>query len=181
MVPSATPDVEKAEMKCLQDRAQLRQKDLGEIQAPENGDESGTIDDGEADEKSSLPFSKARCIMLVVVASSASFLNILALQSAVLILPTIARDIGIPASRQQWVISSYSLAFGCFLLIWGRIADLYGRRVIFILGSALVIPATALNPLVRNEIGFDTFRGLQGFVRAPFQSYSDPEYFQNTC
>ena len=165
-------DVEKAELGILQGARNSSRKELDEIRGSYPGDDNGTINGGEADEKPTLPFSKARCIMLVVVAASASFLNILALQSAVIILPTISEDLGIPESRQQWIISSYSLAFGCFLLIWGRIADLYGRRLIFILGSALVIPATAVNPLLKNEIAFDIFRGLQGFVRTPSQDAS---------
>jgi hypothetical protein len=125
------------------------------------------------DEKeSSLPFSKARCIALVATVTGASFLNILSLQSSVLILPTISDELGIPESRQQWILSAYNLAFGCFLLIWGRIADIYGKRSIFILGCAIVVPVTAVNPLLRNEIAFDFFRGLQGFVSGPFSDNS---------
>jgi hypothetical protein len=118
----------------------------------------------EIDERSKVPFSKARCIALVATVTGASFLNALSTQSVVIILPTIGKDLDIPVSRQQWLVSSYSLAFGCFLLIWGRIADIYGKRLIFILGSAFVIPVTAINPLLPNEIAFNLFRGLQGFV-----------------
>lgn len=81
-------------------------------------------------------------------------------------LPTIGRDLNIPDTRLQWVVSSYALSFGCFLLLWGRIADLYGMKKIFVLGSAWVAVTTALNPLIKNEIAFDLFRGLQGLVGA---------------
>lgn len=84
----------------------------------------------------------------------------------VIILPTIGRDLSIPDSRQQWIVSAYSLVFGCFLLLWGRVADLYGKRVIFIYGSAWVALTTLLNPFIRNEIAFDVFRGLQGLGAA---------------
>jgi len=87
-------------------------------------------------------------------------------QAVVIILPTIGRDLNIPEARVQWVVSAYSLAFGCLLLLWGRIADIFGRRKIFILGSAWVAVTTAVNPFLTNEIAFDLFRGLQGLVCA---------------
>lgn len=88
----------------------------------------------------------------------------LSVQSVVIILPTIGHHLSVPESRQQWIVSSYSLAFGCFLLFWGRIADLYGKRLVFILGSVWVTAITAANPFVPNEIAFNLFRGLHGLV-----------------
>lgn len=87
-------------------------------------------------------------------------------QALVIILPSIGNELSIPASRQQWIVSAYSLTFGCFLLVWGRIADLYGKRLIFILGSAWVSLTLAINPFVRNEAGFALFRGFQGLGAA---------------
>ncbi|EFY90939.1 putative efflux transporter [Metarhizium acridum CQMa 102] len=97
--------------------------------------------DGE-DGNGDLPMSKARCIALVATVTGAAFLNVLNIQSVVIILPTIGRHLDIPEGRLQWIVSSYSLAFGCFLLLWGRIADIYGKRLIFILGSLLGHPLT---------------------------------------
>lgn len=88
----------------------------------------------------------------------------MSIQSVVIILPTIGHHLNIPESRQQWIVSSYSLTFGCFLLLWGRIADIYGKRLIFILGSVWVTAVTAANAFVPNEIAFDVFRGLHGLV-----------------
>lgn len=88
----------------------------------------------------------------------------LSVQSVVIILPTIGHHLSVPESRQQWIVSSYSLTFGCFLLFWGRIADLYGKRLVFILGSIWVTAITAANPFVPNEIAFNLFRGLHGLV-----------------
>lgn len=87
-------------------------------------------------------------------------------QAVVIILPTVGRDLEIPEARVQWVVSAYNLAFGCFLLLWGRIADIFGRRRIFIWGSAWVAVTTAVNPFLPNEIAFDLFRGLQGLGAA---------------
>ncbi|KAK7540666.1 major facilitator superfamily domain-containing protein [Phyllosticta citribraziliensis] len=103
---------------------------------------------------------------LVLTLAGAAFLNTLSVQSAVIILPSIARDIGIPSERQQWIISAYYLTFGCFLLVWGRLADIFGRRLIFIWGSAWVTAVTVVVPFAPNEIVFDVFRGLQGLGAA---------------
>jgi MFS family permease len=64
----------------------------------------------------------------------------------------------------QWIVSAYSLTFGTFLLLWGRIADIVGKRDIFIWGSAFVTVTLIINPFMPNEISFDLVRGLQGLV-----------------
>ncbi|KAH8157260.1 hypothetical protein CIB48_g10983 [Xylaria polymorpha] len=89
-----------------------------------------------------------------------------AVQAVVIILPTIGRDLNIPDSRLQWIVSSYALTFATFLLLWGRIADIYGKRDIFIWGSAFVTITLIANPFLPNEIAFDLFRGLQGLGAA---------------
>lgn len=90
--------------------------------------------------------------------------QILSNQAVVIILPTIGQDLNIPDSRLQWLVSSYSLTFGCFLLLWGRIADIYGKRLIFILGSGFAAVTMIINPFLTNEIAFNLFRGLSGIV-----------------
>jgi MFS family permease len=115
---------------------------------------------------SQLPMSKARSIALVVTLTGAAFLNTMSNQAVVIILPTIGRDLEIPAARQQWIVSAYSLTFGCFLLLWGRIADVVGKKKVFIWGSAWVCLTTLVCPFVPDEIGFDVFRGLQGLGAA---------------
>ncbi|EGO59381.1 hypothetical protein NEUTE1DRAFT_60728 [Neurospora tetrasperma FGSC 2508] len=129
-------------------------------------DDAGTVDEIVQDQPPALPFSKARCIALVATVAGASFLNTVSGQAVVIVLPTIGRHLDIPDSRLQWVVSAYNLAFGCFLLLWGRIADIYGKRKIFIWGSAWVAITTVINPFLPNEIAFDLFRGLQGLGAA---------------
>ncbi|EKG10349.1 hypothetical protein MPH_12561 [Macrophomina phaseolina MS6] len=111
-------------------------------------------------------FSKLRLLSLVLTVTGAAFLNTLGVQAAVIVLPTIGKDLSIPDSRQQWIVSAYSLTFGCFLLLWGRLADVYGKRLIFIWGSAWLTVISIVLPFVRNEIGFDVLRGLQGLGAA---------------
>ncbi|KAF7562201.1 hypothetical protein G7046_g1930 [Stylonectria norvegica] len=129
----------------------------------DDDDDNGSIS---ASTKSELPLSRGRCIALVVTVTGASFLNTLAGQSVVIILPSISRHLDVPDTRQQWIVSSYILTFGCFLLLWGRIADIYGKRLIFIIGSVWVTVVTAVNPFLPTEIAFDIFRGLHGLGAA---------------
>ncbi|KAJ6000860.1 hypothetical protein N7481_001269 [Penicillium waksmanii] len=103
---------------------------------------------------------------LVLTLAGAAFLNTLAVQSTVIILPSIGRDLHIPTERQQWIISAYYLTFGCFLLLWGRFADIFGRRLVFLIGSASLTIFTILVPFAPNEIVLDLFRGLQGLGAA---------------
>lgn len=91
----------------------------------------------------------------------------------VIILPTIGEELDIPEARLQWILSAYSLTFGCLLLFWGRLADIYGKRKIFVLGSAWFAVTTLVNPFLKNEIAFDLFRGLQGLVGLSHSSLSD--------
>lgn len=111
-------------------------------------------------------YSNARLISLVVCVTGAAFLNTLSVQSFVILLPTIGRDLSIPESRQQWIMSAYALTFGCFLLLFGKLADVYGKRRVFLAGSAWLTVITIVTPFVRNEIVFDLFRGLQGLGSA---------------
>ncbi|KAF2190901.1 MFS general substrate transporter [Zopfia rhizophila CBS 207.26] len=114
------------------------------------------------DDVSHVTLSKPRAIALVITLTGASFLNVLSTQAIVVILPVVRKDLGVPESQSQWLISSYSLTFGCFLLIWGRIGDVVGRRQVFILGTALAAVSNTANPFLKNHIAFNVFRGLAG-------------------
>ncbi|KAM5373668.1 hypothetical protein ACJA88_008512 [Fusarium oxysporum] len=131
-----------------------------------SSNDDGSGDAESVDSKDELRLSKARCIALVCTVTGASFLNTLASQSVVIILPQIGRALDVPDTRLQWVVSSYVLTFGCFLLLWGRIADIYGKRLIFILGSFWVTICCVVNAFIPTEIAFDLFRGLHGLGAA---------------
>ena len=59
-----------------------------------------------------------------------------------LALPAIQRGLGFSPAGLVWVISAYALAFGGFLLLGGRLADLLGRRVVLIAGAGLFTAAS---------------------------------------
>src|SRR5438067_5837522 len=49
-------------------------------------------------------------------------------------LPSIRKDLGVSISELEWVVNAYALTFGVLLLSGGKLADLLGRRTIFIAG-----------------------------------------------
>jgi EmrB/QacA subfamily drug resistance transporter len=81
-------------------------------------------------------------------------------------LPSIQRDLNFSAADLQWVINSYTLVFGGFLLLGGRAADLIGRRRLFVAGVALFSLASLLNGLATSSGMLIAARGLQGLGAA---------------
>ncbi len=49
-------------------------------------------------------------------------------------LPSIQRDLGVGLSELEWIVSGYALTFAALMLIGGKLADAYGRRLIFVVG-----------------------------------------------
>jgi EmrB/QacA subfamily drug resistance transporter len=52
-------------------------------------------------------------------------------------LPSIQRDLGVGLSELEWIVSGYALTFAALMLIGGKLADAYGRRLIFVLGIVI--------------------------------------------
>src|SRR5262247_3635318 len=81
-------------------------------------------------------------------------------------LPSIQVDLGFSQENLQWVISAYALVFGGFLLLGGRMADLVGRRRIFLLGLVVFSVGSLLCGLAWSEASLIGFRALQGLGAA---------------
>jgi EmrB/QacA subfamily drug resistance transporter len=78
-------------------------------------------------------------------------------------LPSIQRDLEISRDTLQWIVTAYSLAFGGFLLLGGRAADLFGRRRVFMLGMALFTAGSLACALSSSGAALIIFRAIQGF------------------
>jgi len=77
-------------------------------------------------------------------------------------LPSIKSDLGFSASGLQWVITAYAILFGGTLLLGGRLADLLGRRRMFVAGLALFAASSLLCGFAWSSGSLVAFRGLQG-------------------
>ena len=102
-----------------------------------------------------------RWVTLVLVCL-AQFMVILDATIVNIALPTIQQDLEFSQADLQWVINSYTLFFGGFLLLGGRAADIFGRKRIFIAGTILFSVASLLNGLAQNSEQLIAFRALQG-------------------
>jgi EmrB/QacA subfamily drug resistance transporter len=83
-------------------------------------------------------------------------------QIVILALPTIERGLRAGAAEGQWVLSAYLLAFGGLLLPGGRLADLRGRRRMFITGSALFLASSLTCGLAWSAGALIAARVVQG-------------------
>jgi EmrB/QacA subfamily drug resistance transporter len=77
-------------------------------------------------------------------------------------LPSIRDDLGFGASGLPWVVNAYFLAFGGLLLLCGRLADLLGRRRVFLIGVALFGAASLACGLAQQPWQLVTGRFVQG-------------------
>jgi EmrB/QacA subfamily drug resistance transporter len=81
-------------------------------------------------------------------------------------LPSIQEDLGFSQENLQWVISAYALVFGGFLLLGGRLADILGRRGVFMAGLVVFSVGSLLCGLAWSETSLIAARALQGLGAA---------------
>lgn len=81
-------------------------------------------------------------------------------------LPSAQQDLGFSDGNRQWVVTAYALAFGSLLLLGGRIADLVGRKVVFLAGLAGFALASALGGAATSFTMLVVARALQGVFGA---------------
>ena len=93
---------------------------------------------------------------------TAQFMVILDVAIVNVALPSIKADLDFSQTSLQWVISAYAILFGGALLLGGRLADLLGRRRLFVTGLALFSASSLLCGLAWSEGSLIAFRGLQG-------------------
>src|SRR5881398_2924220 len=101
---------------------------------------------------------------------TAQFMVILDVAIVNVALPSIKSDLHFSQTNLQWVISAYAIMFGGVLLLGGRLADLLGRRRLFVGGLALFAVSSLLCGLAWSEgslIAFRAVQGLGGALLAP--------------
>src|SRR6476619_2436999 len=103
---------------------------------------------------------------ILAVVATAFFMTILDVSIVNVALPSISRSLHFSRENLQWVITAYSIAFGGFLLLAGRAADLLGRRRVFMVGVALFTLASLVCGLAQLEAMLITARAVQGLGAA---------------
>lgn len=109
--------------------------------------------------------------LALAVLAAAQFMVILDATIVNVALPAIQKALGFTTDSQlQWVVTAYALVFGGFLLLGGRLADLFGRRRIFMAGIMVFALASMAAGLSQNPgqlIAFRALQGLGGALLAP--------------
>src|SRR5262245_15168676 len=77
-------------------------------------------------------------------------------------LPSIREDLPFSETSLVWVVNAYMLTFGGFLLLGGRLGDLYGHRRVFLLGLALFTVASVVCGLSNTQVMLIAARAIQG-------------------
>jgi MFS family permease len=110
-----------------------------------------------------LRLGRAPALALLCVAQ---FVVVLDVTIVAIALPEIQDSLGFSQADLQWVVSAYTLAFGGFLMLAGRAADLYGRRLLFTAGLVLFSGASLACGLAASPLALVASRVAQGLGAA---------------
>lgn len=81
-------------------------------------------------------------------------------------LPDISSDLHVGLAPLQWVVNAYNLAFACFMLGCGSLADIVGRRRMFAAGTALFAVSTLVSGATSSIVVLDVARAVAGLGAA---------------
>ncbi len=109
--------------------------------------------------------ARRRWIALAVIVA-AQFMVVLDVAIVNVALPSIKTDLHFTQESLQWVVTAYAIMFGGVLLLGGRLADVLGRRRLFMVGIALFGISSLLSGLAWSEGSLIVFRAMQGLSGA---------------
>jgi len=99
---------------------------------------------------------------VLAIVAVAQFMVIVDASIVNVALPTIKRDVGFSEQSLSWILNAYTLTFGGFLLLGGRLADRLGRRRLFMAGIAVFAGASLVCGVSQSEGMLLVARGFQG-------------------
>jgi MFS family permease len=112
------------------------------------------------------PRLSTRDKLVLFVLCAAQFMVALDFSVLNVALPVLGDNLGMSRSALQWAVTAFALPSGGFLLLFGRIGDLYGRRRLFLAGLTLFGAASLLATLAWDPASFLAGRALQGLSAA---------------
>lgn len=84
------------------------------------------------------------------------------------ILPTLVAELHIPRASETWPANAFSLVVSCFLLVFGRLADMYGGYPVYLFGLGWLFIWSLIAGFSQNELMMDFCRGLGGLGPAAY-------------
>src|SRR5256714_3678450 len=104
--------------------------------------------------------------VVLVLICLAQFMVVLDATIVNVALPSIQEDLHLSGGNLQWIVNAYTLVFGGFLLLGGRLGDLLGRKRLFLIGLVIFTAASLLDGLAQSEGMLIGSRALQGLGAA---------------
>jgi len=104
--------------------------------------------------------------LILVLLALAQFMVVLDVSIVNVALPAVEKAFHMTQTSLQWIVTAYTLAFGGFLLLGGRAADLFGRRRLFIIGTIVFGVASLLDGLAQSGTMLIALRAAQGLAAA---------------
>jgi len=114
--------------------------------------------------------ASSRKWLTLAIVGAAFFMTILDVAIVNVALPSIEKDFKVTETTVQWVLIAYTITFGGFLLLGGRMADLLGRRLIFLVGLTLFTVASlvcGLSGSIGVLIGARAVQGVGAAIISP--------------
>ena len=105
-------------------------------------------------------------LWILVIIAGAQLMVVLDTTIMIIALPSAQHALGFSNTDRQWVVTAYTLAFGGFLLLGGRISDMFGPKRTLMIGVAGFALASALGGASQTTLMLIGARGLQGLFGA---------------
>lgn len=115
-----------------------------------------------SDQNSVQPRPQINKWIVLLITSMSSFITPFTSSSVNIALPSIGSDLNLHAVDLSWVATTYLLAAAVFLVPFGRIADIYGRKRIFLIGISIDAVASVIAGSAHSGTWLIAFRGMQG-------------------
>ena len=110
--------------------------------------------------------SSSRRSLVLALVILAQFMVVIDFTIVQVALPSIGREFGVSINGLQWIVTAYSLTWAGFLMLSGRMGDIYGHKRLFIIGVLLFSLASLTGGLAPSEIVLIVARVLQGLGAA---------------
>ena len=106
--------------------------------------------------------SSSRLSIVLALITLAQFMVVVDFTIVQVALPSIGREFGVSVNVLQWIITAYGLTLAGFLMLSGRVGDIYGHKKLFIIGLSLFSLASLTGGLAPSEIVLILARIVQG-------------------
>jgi EmrB/QacA subfamily drug resistance transporter len=110
--------------------------------------------------------SSSQLSIVLILITLAQFMIVVDFTIVQVALPSIGKEFGVSVNGLQWIVIAYGLTLAGFLMLSGRLGDLYGKKKFFIIGVLLFSLASLIGGLAPSEIVLIIARVVQGLGAA---------------